>query len=108
MWYRALSRRVVFKDKNAEVLARVAVDQTLFSPTFLVIFLSTMAYCEGRDPKENIKKNFFPILATNYMVWPWVQLANFKFVPLNHRLNLANTVAIGWTCYLSYMNSRGR
>lgn len=108
MWYRFLTHRVVLKNKNAEVLARVAVDQTIFSPTFLTVFLSTMAYFEGRSPKENVKKNFLPIMATNYMVWPWVQLANFKFVPLNHRLTFANTVAIGWNCYISYMNNRDR
>ncbi|PKS12732.1 hypothetical protein jhhlp_000940 [Lomentospora prolificans] len=106
MWYRFLTHRVVFKNKNAEVLARVAVDQTVFSPTFLTVFLSTMAYLEGRSPQENVKKNFLPIMATNYMVWPWVQLANFKYVPLNHRLTFANTVAIGWNCYISYMNNR--
>ena len=106
MWYRILNKRVVMRNKNAELVARVACDQFIFAPVFLGIFLSSMAVLEGSDPKENLRKNYSMALKSNYLVWPWVQLANFKFVPLEHRVTFVNTIAIGWNCYLSWLSNR--
>ncbi|KAI0120412.1 hypothetical protein BJ170DRAFT_710003 [Xylariales sp. AK1849] len=81
-WFGFLQRRVVLRNKNAEILARVA-------------------------PKEKLEKSYLPALQTNYLIWPFVQLINFKFVPLVHRVLVVNVVSIGWNCYLSLMNSTG-
>ncbi|KAG9980650.1 hypothetical protein KCU78_g21604, partial [Aureobasidium melanogenum] len=43
----------------------------------------------------------------NWMLWPFVQAVNFKFVPLQHRVLVVNVVSLGWNCYLSYLNSTG-
>lgn len=105
-WYRGLNRFVVLRNKNAEIAARVFLDQAVFSPTFLGIFLITMGILDGHhDPIAHVRGHYWELLKTNWMVWPPVQLTNFKFVPLQHRLTFANIVAIGWNCYLSYMNS---
>jgi hypothetical protein len=48
-------------------------------------------------------------LLNNWKIWPFIQLLNFKvrmchsepnvqFVPLNYRLLLVNTIALGWNC----------
>jgi len=34
-------------------------------------------------------------------------MANFKFVPLEHRVLVVNVISLGWNCYLSYLNSQG-
>lgn len=105
-WYRILNRYAVFRNKNAEIAARVFLDQAVFSPIFLGVFLVTMGYLDGHhDPMAHVSSHYWEILKTNWMVWPAVQVTNFKFVPLDHRLNFANVVAIGWNCYLSYVNS---
>lgn len=106
-WFKFLQRRVVLKNKNAEILARVACDQGLFAPTFISVFLSSMAIMEGGSPKEKLEKNYVPALQANYMLWPFVQLVNFKFVPLAHRVLFVNLISIGWNCYLSFLNSTG-
>jgi len=62
---------------------------------------------EGSDPKEKLKSTYTMALTKNWMVWPWVQLTNFKFTPLEHRVLVVNVVSLGWNCYLSYLNSQG-
>lgn len=93
------------KSANATILARVACDQGIFAPTFIGIFLSSMAVLEGTSPKEKLEKNYTSAMASNYCVWPFVQLVNFKLVPLQHRLLFVNVISIGWNSYLSYLNS---
>ncbi|KAH8160927.1 hypothetical protein CIB48_g7314 [Xylaria polymorpha] len=105
-WFKILSKRVVLQNKNAETLARVACDQLLFAPAFIGVFLSSMAVLEGASPKEKLEKSYWPALSTNWMIWPFVQMANFKFVPLHHRVLTVNVISIGWNCYLSMVNSK--
>ncbi|KAI0599849.1 hypothetical protein F4775DRAFT_548518 [Biscogniauxia sp. FL1348] len=105
-WYGILQRHVVLRNKNAEMLARVAADQLLFAPTFIGVFLSSMAVMEGGSAKEKLDRSYMPALQTNYLIWPFVQMANFKLVPLEHRVLVVNLVSIGWNCYLSMVNSQ--
>lgn len=104
-WFKFLQRNIVLKNKNAEILARVAIDQGVFAPTFIAIFLSSMAVLEGGSPKEKLEKNYKSALTTNYMIWPFVQMVNFKLVPLEHRVLFVNVISIGWNCYLSYLSN---
>ncbi|KAI1497066.1 hypothetical protein F5X99DRAFT_398217 [Biscogniauxia marginata] len=105
-WFGILQRHVVLRNKNAEMLARVAADQLLFAPTFIGVFLSSMAVMEGSSPRDKLAKSYVPALQTNYLIWPFVQMANFKLVPLEHRVLVVNVVSIGWNCYLSMVNSQ--
>ncbi|KAK4229712.1 hypothetical protein QBC38DRAFT_83939 [Podospora fimiseda] len=106
-WFGLLSKHVVFpKSQTKTILARVAVDQGLFAPVFIGVFLSSMAVLEGGSPKEKLKESYVDALSANYMVWPWVQMVNFRFVPLQHRLVFVNVVSIGWNSYLSWLNSK--
>lgn len=59
------------------------------------IFLSSMAYLEGSDPKAKLKKAYKPGMINNFLLWPWVQGINFKYVPLEHRVLVVNFVALG-------------
>ncbi|KAI0384114.1 hypothetical protein F5Y04DRAFT_278113 [Hypomontagnella monticulosa] len=104
-WYGILQRSIVLRNKKAEMLARVAADQLLFAPTFIGVFLSSMAVMEGGSPQEKLNKSYWPALQTNYLIWPFVQMANFTLVPLEHRVLVVNIVSIGWNCYLSMVNS---
>ncbi|KAI0014851.1 hypothetical protein F4780DRAFT_766578 [Xylariomycetidae sp. FL0641] len=104
-WFGVLQRHVVLRNKNAEILARVACDQLLFAPTMIGVFLSSMATLEGSSVREKLQRSYIPALSTNYLVWPFVQGANFKLVPLHHRVLVVNLVSIGWNCYLSMVNN---
>ncbi|KAF4636497.1 hypothetical protein G7Y89_g1604 [Cudoniella acicularis] len=106
-WFKFLQNKVVFQNKNLEIAARVACDQTLFASTNLFVFLSSMAMMEGTSPKHKLDTTYWTALTKNWMVWPFVQAINFKVVPLHHRVLVVNVVSLGWNCYLSYLNSQG-
>ncbi|TQN74430.1 Protein sym-1 [Colletotrichum shisoi] len=105
-WFKFLQHNVVLKNKNAEILARVAVDQGVFAPVMISVFLSSMATLEGSSVQEKLEKNYKTALTSNYMLWPFVQIVNFKLVPLHHRLLFVNVISIGWNSYLSFLNSQ--
>ncbi|KAH8770936.1 hypothetical protein F5883DRAFT_520705 [Diaporthe sp. PMI_573] len=104
-WYKFLAKNVNLKSSNATTLARVALDQGVFAPVFIGVFLSSMATLEGNSVKEKLDKNYTTALTSNYMLWPFAQAINFKVVPLEHRVLFVNVISIGWNCYLSYLNS---
>lgn len=83
------------RSPNTTLAARVIADQTLFAPTNLFVFLSTMAVLEGKDPAKKIASSYSDILTANWTVWPLVQTLNFKFVPLEGRVLVVNLVSLG-------------
>ncbi|KAF0521243.1 Protein sym1 [Gigaspora margarita] len=109
-WYRILDKYIDIKKPFLALLTRVTLDQTIYAPSFIATFLSVQSILE-RQSKEQIvkkfKKVYLPTLINNYKLWPTVQLLNFYFIPLNHRLLVVNTVALGWNTYLSIVNKRG-
>lgn len=104
-WFKFLQRNVNLRGTNSTILARVALDQGVFAPTFIGIFLGSMAVLEDTPPQDKLEKSYKAALLTNWMIWPFVQVVNFKFVPLQHRVLFVNLISIGWNCYLSYLNS---
>ena len=66
-----------------------------------------MAWMEGADPKKRLDDAYIEALKKNWLVWPAVQTVNFTYIPLEHRVLVVNIVALGWNCYLSYINSKG-
>lgn len=84
---------------------KVFVDQFVFAPVFLAALLSVIGYTQHRDVekvREKIQNEYVDILTTNYAVWPWVQLINFRFVPLNYQVLLTQSVAVLWNIYFSW------
>ena len=129
-WFKFLQHKIVLKNPNTTIAARVLTDQVVFASTNLFVFLSSMAIMEGSSPRDKLKSTYTTALQKNWMVWPWVQAINFKLVPLEHRVMVVNVVAlgmfwdffvtegpwsdarfadgvlVGWNCYLSYLNSK--
>ncbi|XP_072782297.1 mitochondrial inner membrane protein Mpv17 isoform X4 [Taeniopygia guttata] len=80
-----------------------------FAPCFLGCFLAVTGATNGLSLQENwskIQQDYMDALMTNYCIWPPVQIANFYFVPLQHRLAVVQCVAIVWNCYLSWKANR--
>ena len=95
-WFGFLQKKIVIPGKpNLQIVARVLTDQTVFASTNLFCFLSTMALLEGTDPRKKLESTYFNALSKNWMVWPVVQMINFKFVPLPHQVLFVNFVSLG-------------
>lgn len=103
-WFKFLQTKIVLPNKKLEICARVGVDQLLFAPTNLFVFLSTMSILEGVSPQEKLSKTYTGALQTSWMVWPFIQVVNFSVVPLDYRLLFVNGLSIFWNCYLSYIS----
>jgi len=106
-WYKVLDRVKFPGRPNLELVSRVAADQIIFTPVNLMFFFTGMTLLEGGDPKKKLQNSYWETLKSNWLIWPGVQLANFKFVPLEHRLLVVNLVSLGWNSYLSYVNTKG-
>ncbi|KAI9899155.1 hypothetical protein N3K66_005616 [Trichothecium roseum] len=105
-WFGFLARRVNFSNRRIETLARVGCDQLLFAPVAIGAFLSSMATMEGQSAKDRLEKTWWPALKANWCLWPFAQMINFTFLPLQHRVLFANVISIGWNAYLSWVNNQ--
>lgn len=67
--------------------------------------LSIIGYSQVQDVdnvKIKLQSEYTDILKANYSLWPWVQIINFQFVPLNYQVLLTQTVAVFWNVYFSW------
>jgi len=100
IWYSFLQRRIQFPGRpNAEILARVGLDQTVFAIPNVACFLTSQALMEGTSPAKKLETTYWKALSTNWMVWPFLQVITFKYIPLDQRVLFVNGVSIGM-CFL--------
>lgn len=90
-----MERNIILRSPKLTLAARVCGDQLLFAPTHMFMFLSSMSIMEGNDPLEKLRTTYWSGYQANLMIWPWVQAANFTFVPLHHRVLVVNLVSLG-------------
>ncbi|KAK5137377.1 hypothetical protein LTR08_008955 [Meristemomyces frigidus] len=93
---------------TTNALRRVAFDQLLFSPCGLACFFTFMTVTEGGGRRAVVRKFqdvYVPALKANYIVWPAVQMLNFRVIPIQFQIPFVSTIGIAWTAYLSLTNS---
>ncbi|CAI2330413.1 unnamed protein product [Caenorhabditis sp. 36 PRJEB53466] len=108
VWFRVLER-IRHANRHVQVLSRMAPDQLVFSPLFNAFILVQLRVLEGFSVSESIermKADWFVVYSSSLRVWPFVQLLNFYFVPLNYRVILIQVVAFFWNSWLSYKTQR--
>ncbi|KRX44872.1 Protein Mpv17 [Trichinella nativa] len=91
------------------VIKRVALDQLLFSPvsyTGFILFLGFLQRLNFENIKEKWKTEFRQVYLTNLQLWPAVQLLNFYFIPIQHRLFVTKCVGIFWNTYLAWQTNQ--
>ncbi|KAK0620056.1 hypothetical protein B0T14DRAFT_429731 [Immersiella caudata] len=110
-WFKFLEKTFpITKNGSAFVPAmkRVAFDQLIFAPFGIACFFTAMTVAEGggrRAVYQKMRDMYVPTLKANYMVWPAVQVINFRLMPVQFQLPFVSTVGIAWTAYLSLTNA---
>ncbi|KAL1412602.1 hypothetical protein Q8F55_000349 [Vanrija albida] len=108
-WLRFLEYAVPMRGHAVRTTAaRVLLDQAVFAPTGLTLFVGGMGLMEGRSRAQIADKFdavYWTALKTNWKVWPAIQAANLGVVPLRYRLPFQQTCGIVWNTYLSLLNS---
>jgi protein Mpv17 len=92
------------------VASKVAADGFLFGPLDLLLFFSYVGLGQGRSVeqvKEDVKRDFIPALALGGMIWPAVQIANFRFIPVRYQLLYVNLFCLLDSCFLSWIGQQG-
>lgn len=90
---------------TSTTLKKVACDQLLFAPSFLVVFVANINLINGNSldhVKKELSSHYGDLVIANWKLWPAVQLVNFYLVPLNYQVLLVQGVAIIWNTYLSW------
>lgn len=102
-WYSHLNKMVTMTGASGAFL-RLLIDQFLFSPIFIGVFLSTLVTLEGR-PSEvlpKLQQEWFSSVVANWQLWIPFQFLNFRFVPPQFQVLAANVIAIVWNVILSF------
>ena len=106
-WYITLDRLV--KGTGTTVaIKKMLLDQSLWAPTIIASIFAAVDLLEGKTMeqfKQKFDESYFTALKTNWCVWPFVQIFNFYFVPLQHRVIIVNVVAIFWNTYLAWITN---
>ncbi|KAA8517878.1 hypothetical protein F0562_015333 [Nyssa sinensis] len=102
-WYLYLSKLVTLPGSSGAFL-RLLLDQFLFSPIFIGVFLSTLVTLEGRPSQvvPKLQQEWFSAVLANWQLWIPFQFLNFRFVPQQFQVLAANFIALIWNVILSY------
>ncbi|CAH9106259.1 unnamed protein product [Cuscuta epithymum] len=113
-WYEGLDRYMRMglqcQPKSLRFVGtKVALDGIIFGPLDLFVFFSYMGFASGKSTaqvKEDVKRDFLPALILEGGIWPIVQVANFRFVPVRYQLLYVNFFCLLDSCFLSWIEQQ--
>lgn len=103
-WYSNLDRLIKGPLKRVAV-KKLFLDQGFFLPVYLGVFVVLMAALRGektREIRDDLDRDYAPMLMTSYAIWPPVQAISFICLPGQFRVLLINVVGLFWNTYLSW------
>jgi protein Mpv17 len=91
----------------AFVAAKVAIDQTLWAPCFMVMFFSYMMIFDGTPELivTKCKNDIFTAVKGSWMTWIPAHTINFAFVSSDMRLLYINTIQIFFNMFMSVIGN---
>ncbi|KAH7572575.1 hypothetical protein ACOSP7_015375 [Xanthoceras sorbifolium] len=113
-WYENLDKfirlRLQLPPKSARFVAtKVAMDSIIFGPLDLLVFFTYMGFSAGKNAaqvKADLKRDFLPALALEGGIWPIVQVANFRYVPVRYQLQYVNIFCLLDSAFLSWVEQQ--
>ena len=109
VWYNILDF-IPIENKYLLGLVKVLCDQFIMAPMvnyLMFIFVSLLETCrdQPRTAYHHANELIGHTMKINYCIWPFVQIFNFIFVPLDYQVLVVNVVSIFWTTFLSYVEN---
>jgi protein Mpv17 len=107
-WYSNLDR-FVKGTKHSVVLRKVFMDQCIFLPAYLGVFIALMGALRRESPREiqhKVHRDYVPLLMASYKLWPAVQIINFYLIPNRHRVLVINFVGLLWNTYVAWRSEQ--
>uniref|UniRef100_A0A7C8YQC0 Protein Mpv17 n=1 Tax=Opuntia streptacantha TaxID=393608 RepID=A0A7C8YQC0_OPUST len=113
-WYEGLDRLIKTRFKMQPnslrfVATKVALDGVIFGPLDLLVFFTYMGFSNGKSIpqiKEDVKRDFLPALVMEGGIWPILQVANFRYVPVRYQLLYVNFFCLLDSCFLSWIEQQ--
>jgi len=103
VWYSTLGR-IVTATGSVGAMIRMGLDQFLWAPVFIGVFISSLLTLEGR-PREipsKLRNDLAETVQANWKLWIPFQFLNFRLVPPPLQVGAANICALVWNTYLSF------
>ena len=91
------------------VATKVAIDGVIFGPLDLLVFFTYMGFTNGKSVpqiKEDVKRDFLPALILEGGIWPILQVANFRYIPVRYQLLYVNFFCLVDSCFLSWIEQQ--
>ncbi|KAF2862759.1 hypothetical protein K470DRAFT_255671 [Piedraia hortae CBS 480.64] len=90
-WFSFLEKTFPLSGGKAttNAMRRVAFDQLIFAPCGLAAFFAFMTVAEGGGKRAVVRKFqdvYIPALKANYILWPMVQMLNFRVMPIQFQI----------------------
>lgn len=85
------------------------MDGLIFGPFDLFVFFTYMGFSMGKSVaqvKEDVKRDFLPALILEGGIWPIVQVANFRYVPVRYQLLYVNIFCLLDSAFLSWVEQQ--
>ncbi|KAK4792047.1 hypothetical protein SAY86_022482 [Trapa natans] len=113
-WYEGLDRLIRLRFQMQPnsmwfVASKVMIDGFIFGPFDLLVFFSYMGFSSGKSIpqiKEDVKRDFIPAFILEGTIWPVVQVANFRYIPVRYQLLYVNTFCLLDSCLLSWIEQQ--
>ncbi|BAM79637.1 similar to peroxisomal membrane protein PMP22 [Cyanidioschyzon merolae strain 10D] len=107
---RVVFARVTNQTQIAVVIAKVIIDQFIFSPPYNALYFLIIGLLEDRSLAEigrKIRRELWGVMKTNWIVWTPANIISYYAIPLELRVLWGNLVGIIWTAILISKVRRG-
>jgi peroxisomal membrane protein 2 len=104
-WYGFINRTVPGTTMS-RVLQRTFLDEFIFSPVFIPVFLGSLWTLEGtsiKDMKTMLYNQLPSILIAEWVLWVPTMIITFRYAPVKFQVLVINCVGVVWQTFLSFM-----
>uniref|UniRef100_A0A499FUY6 Mpv17-like protein 2 n=1 Tax=Anopheles farauti TaxID=69004 RepID=A0A499FUY6_9DIPT len=88
------------------VLKKIAIDQFVISPIFIVTYLYSAGLLEGASVPEctaELRHKYWTIYTADWLVWPPTQFINFYLISPKYRVLYINAITMLYNVFLCYI-----